>query len=274
MSYDSSSASKKPLEGDDMSDHQGYENWKQWDEASFGQYSKAEALYFAAELERAGLHMQDGLRICEAGFGNGTFAGYVRSRGCDYYGSEINGVLVERAQRLGFKASGTGLTGALGEQPHATVDAVVAFDVLEHLDIAGIQSFLQETLMLLKPGGVLLARVPSGDSPFGRVIFHGDITHRTALGSSAIRQLAALVGFEVVDIGPPRLPLHGLGWIKTLRRASIRMAQWALALPINLVFHEGQRRVITANLVFVLRKPLSTQMVGNPQSGMRARTSR
>jgi SAM-dependent methyltransferase len=240
-----------------MSDYQDYEDWKRWDEDSFGKYTKAEALYFAAELKRAGVHLRSGVRICEAGFGNGAFAGYVRSRGGDYHGSEVNRILIERARKLGFKASETGLTEALGEKPNATVDAVVAFDVLEHMDIVGIQSFLKETLALLKPGGVFLARVPSGDSPFGRVIFHGDITHRTALGSSAIGQLAALAGFEVVDIGPPRLPVIGLGWIKTLRRTCIRLAQRASALFINLVFHEGQPRVITANLVFVLRKPLS-----------------
>lgn len=239
-----------------MSDYQGYEDWKQWDKISFGTWSKIDAAYFSAELRRTGIKPHKGIRLYEVGFGNGAFAGYIRSLGCEYFGSEINNALVERAREFGLNVSEKGIKEALETNSLLTFDAVIAFDVLEHLDITNIKTFLLEAMELLKPGGVVLARVPSGDSPFGRAIFHGDITHRTALGSSAVRQLAAQTGFNVIDIGPPKLPIFGLGWKRAIRRSAIRLAQSVATQFINLVFHDGQPRVITANLVFVLKKPV------------------
>jgi len=239
-----------------MDNYQGYEGWKQWAKATFGIWSDLDAAYFSAELRRAGIESCEGLLIYEIGFGNGAFSGYVRSMGGEYFGSELNGALVERAREFGLNVFEGGIKQALATGKPESFDAVVAFDVLEHLDVADIKSFLLDAGELLKPGGVVLARVPSGDSPFGRAIFHGDITHRTALGSSAVRQLASQTGFEVTDIGPPRLPILGLGPVRAIRRGGIRLAQTIIARFINLVFHDGQPRVITANLVFVLKKPV------------------
>lgn len=238
-----------------MNSYQGYEDWKQWDVRTFGTWSAEDSAYFDAELRRAQIESCTGLRVFEIGFGNGAFSGYVRSSGGEYFGSEINGVLVDRAKASGFNVYDGGIKQALEAVKLESFDAVVAFDVLEHLDIAKIKSVLLDAGKLLKPGGVVLARVPSGDSPFGRAIFHGDITHCTALGSSAVRQIAARTGFNVVEIGSPRLPMRGLGLIRAIRRGGIRLVQVIIARFINLIFHDGQHRVITANLVFVLKKP-------------------
>jgi len=237
------------------SNYQDYEDWKEWSKVDFGSWSPIDASYFAAELWRAGLQSANGKRIYELGFGNGAFAGYVLSNGSEYFGSEINDVLIARARVFGLNVLG-GVKQALDSEQVASFDAVVAFDVLEHLEKPDIKAFLLDSFALLRPGGVILARIPSGDSPFGRAIFHGDITHRAALGSSAIRQLASQTGFDVIDIGPPRLPMLGLGPVRALRRGGIRLAQWIVARLINLIFHDGQPRVITANLVFVLKKPI------------------
>ncbi len=237
-----------------MSDYSGYENWKNWGKDSFGKCDAVTAVYFSAELARAGIKCCEGKHFFELGFGNGAFAGYVRARGGEYVGSEVNAGLVERAVNIGITAFEGGVAQALRDIGPASFDAFVAFDVLEHLDVAAIQSTVADVKMLLKPGGVFLARVPSGDSPFGRAVFHGDLTHLTALGSSAVRQLAAQSGFDVVEIGSPRLPLWGVGFRRALRRAVIVAAHKTIGSFINRAFHEGQPRVITPNLVFILRK--------------------
>lgn len=236
--------------------YQGYECWKNWSKATFGTWSSADAAYFSAELRRCGIVSTANARVLEIGFGNGAFAGYVLSKGGAYVGSEINETLIERAREFGLNIFEDDIMNLIGTAKLESFDAVVAFDVLEHLVAEDIGLFLLGAHRLLRPGGILLARVPSGDSPFGRAIFHGDITHRSALGSSAVRQLASQTGFEVMDIGPPRFPIPGLGPVRAIRRGGIRLAQMLIARFINLVFHDGQPRVITANLVFVLRKPV------------------
>lgn len=234
--------------------YNGYQEWKNWSSAEFGGYSREDALYYGSECNQCGFHDLHGIMVLEIGFGNGSFSGWATGQGANYYGVEAILELVSIGRTRGFNtyASGTPLEEIFEA---GSLDLVVAFDVLEHLDIADIKTFLRDAMKLLKPGGVVLARVPSGDSPFGRAIFHGDITHRTALGSSAVRQLAAQTGFDVIDIGPPKLPIFGLGWVRALRRGGICLAQSVITRLINLVFHDGQPRVITANLVFILKKP-------------------
>jgi len=239
-----------------MSSYDGYEDWKGWEERAFGSWSTADGAYFLAELRRAGIHSCAALRFYELGFGNGEFAGYARSMGGEYFGSELNDALLKRAKAFGLDVLEGGIEQARERCEGGSFDVVVAFDVLEHLDVPEIRSFLMHAGELLRQGGIVLARVPSGDSPFGRAIFHGDITHRTALGSSAVLQLASQTGFEVADIGPPRLPMLGLGPVRAIRRGGVRLAQTIITRFINLVFHDGRPRVITANMVFVLRKPV------------------
>ncbi len=231
-----------------------YEDWKGWSPETFGRFTDADAAAFAAEFARAGLSVAGPMRLVELGFGNGGFAGWARAQGHDYAGTEASEQLVERARASGFRVAHASepLSALAGE---GTLDAVVAIDVLEHLALDDLRALLADVRTRLRPGGVLLARVPSGDSPFGRAILHGDLTHRTALGSSAVRQLAQACGFEVVHVSPPALPVRGLGVRRGLRRLAVREAQRWVGRAINLAFHDGQPAVITANMVFALRKP-------------------
>lgn len=234
--------------------YQGYESWKNWSPHSFGMFSSADAAYFRLELMRTGLALAPGLQVLELGFGNGTFAGWAKSMQLSYMGTELLDTLVELATHAGIRALGHKVE--LGSVIDAcSLDLAVAFDVFEHLDLDAVQSRLVELRSLLRAGGCVLARVPSGDSPFGRAIFHGDLTHRLALGSSAVRQLASICDFDVVHIGPPSLPVRGIGFKRAVRRVTLLSAQRIVARAINLIFHDNQPRVITPNLVFVLRKP-------------------
>jgi hypothetical protein len=215
----------------------GYENWKGWSSGTFGRYWSADAEYFRLEIARTGLVIAPGLQVPELGFGDGTFAAWAQAKHLSYTGTELMAALVERATLAGIRAVGheVELRSVVG---CGTLDLAVAFDVLEHLELDAMKAMQIELRGLLRAGGCVLARVPSGDSPFGRAVFHGDLTHRRALGSSAIRQLAALCAFDVVDIGPPSMPLRRLGLQRALRRAAVLATQRVVAKAINLVFHD------------------------------------
>jgi SAM-dependent methyltransferase len=236
-------------------DFHGYREWKGWSAESFGSYSPAMAAYYEAELARTRLDPATRLDVLELGFGNGRFAGWARSKGFAYAGSELNPDLLASAAAAGFRTYDSDLGRMFAELGPESLDLVVAFDVLEHLELDALESLLESIRQALRPGGCLLARVPSGDSPFGRAVYHGDLTHRLALGSSAVRQLAVRHGFHVEDIGPPRLPLRGAGLRRAVRRALVLAARKVIGRVINAAFHHNQPRVITSNLVFVLSKP-------------------
>lgn len=236
-----------------IEDYSNYQEWKEWDPIEFGKYGIAESLYFAAELECAGIASLHGISVLEIGFGDGKFAAWARSRGADYKGTEAISVLVDQGMRCGYKAY-------MADQPISdfisagSLDLVVSIDVFEHIDLADLKQLLANLRAALRSGGCIFARVPSGDSPFSRAIQYGDLTHRMVLGSSAIHQLAQEAGFTVAGIREPAIPVRGLGALAWVRRFAIALVR-RMAYPlIANILMGGGNPILSPNMVFVLTK--------------------
>jgi SAM-dependent methyltransferase len=194
-----------------------------------------------------------GISVLEIGFGNGEFAGWVRDSGARYVGTELIGDLVRQGVQAGFdvRDANEPLDGFLSEQ---SIDLVVAFDVFEHFDADELRRALHSAYRALRPAGRLIARVPSGDSPFSGAIQHGDATHRLIIGSSMVQQFAGETGFGVHSVREPVFPLQGLGARTFLRRAAVRGIQ-RLTFPfLTRAFMGGGQPVLTPDMVFVLVK--------------------
>ena len=234
--------------------YDGYLRWKAWDSQSFGEFSKADAAYFASEMRAAGQSTHPPLRILEIGFGQGRFARWAIAQGHEYVGTEILPELVASAQTAGITTIAP--SEIKNRVPASSLDLVVAFDVLEHLELSNILDHLRLFRELLKPGGCVLARIPSGDSPFGRATQYGDITHRVVLGSFAIGQIAELSGLTVRRISAPTIPLLGVGIKQSIRRLGIKLLQDAITGLIRMTFHFNCKTVVNASMVFVLSRPL------------------
>lgn len=231
-----------------------YRSWKSWSEDTFGNLGDVEKRTFQAELELAGTPFDEKLRVLEIGFGNGSFATWVKSQGWIYVGTEIDRELVLRARSRGFDvhdASEALSVIAAGRR----FDLVVAFDVLEHFTLVEIDDFLMRMKNVLAPGGRFLARFPSGDSPFSRAIQYGDLTHRSIIGSGIITQLALKAGLHVVQIRSPAFPILGLGIKRCIRRIGVMLLRILIARIINLAFHDNRPRIIEPNMVIVLEMP-------------------
>jgi SAM-dependent methyltransferase len=211
------------------------------------------AIYFAKELRHCGFASLANIGVVELGFGNGAFAAWASAAGARYVGVEAIPELVQIGRSAGFNV-------VLSDQPLAmlagamSADLIVAFDVFEHLETEVLRQTLEDCRKCLRKGGRIVGRVPSGDSPFARAVQHGDLTHRTVLGSSSIRQLAEWTGFEVASIRSPVLPLRGAGAASLLRRMLVSTTR-ALTYPvIAKAFMNGGRPVLTPNLLFVFLK--------------------
>lgn len=230
-----------------------YAGWKGWRGADFGGFGLEDAVYYAQELRASGIASVRGLRIAELGYGNGAFAGWARKAGGRWVGREAIPELQQRAAQAGFEviASEADFPNVLGP---GKLDLIVAFDVIEHLELDHIRSFLGEAKEALRPEGLLLFRVPSGDSPFSGAVFRGDLTHRTLLGSSAARQLAMEAGLEVCQIRSPVLPVWGLGPVRAARRMVVRLTQTLAFSFVRHVLMGNDSAVVSADMIVVLRK--------------------
>lgn len=224
-----------------------YTEWKQWSGA-FATGEK-EARYFASELR--GIPLQ-GRRVLEIGFGNGAFLAWARGQGAQVSGIEINDAMLDAAHRHGFDASKASLAELAGRGER--YDVIAAFDVLEHWDADELLRNFGSIRALLADGGIFLARFPNGQSPFGRVFQHGDLTHKSVLSTWTMEYLAATCGLEVVRVANAcRVAAHDnpmsamkQRWLAWRRRRIERRLARLYGMP---------RLPLDPNLVAVLRKP-------------------
>lgn len=100
-------------------------------------------------------------------------------------------------------------------------DVVLAIDVLEHLDLAELNGFIELTKKIIEPGGFLVVQVPNSLAPFNPVVA-GDLTHVRAFSPASLRQLFAIFEADVVHLAG--MPFPGRSLTHVVRRAAVRFA--------------------------------------------------
>lgn len=232
---------------------ENYRSWKGWTDGNFGALQLRDKVYFDAEFSDSSVALA-GATVFELGFGNGNFLAYCRENGAEAVGMEIDPDLVSRAKAAGFEAHVFSDT-AIDDLEENRFDVIVAFDVFEHIQFDQLQALLGRLKNILRPGGIVLARFPSGDSPFSGAMYNGDATHRCLLGSGKLKQLAIASGFNLVEMRGARLPIKGLGIKTMVKRAGIVVVRRIVEAILRPVYYNNGRQVIAANAVCVLRKP-------------------
>jgi hypothetical protein len=229
----------------------GAVDWKHWSGDDFAKFSPFEAAFFDAEVTP--LLQSGGKRVLELGFGNGPFLGWCKSQGLDYYGIEIDPAMRARARSAEVPVTDS-IFDPQWESLAGTFDVVAAFDVIEHIEQAQLGAVFERMEELLKQGGHVIAKFPNGDSPFGRVNQHGDLTHVTTLGRGKIQHLASLSKLAVVSIEDPKRPWRNIGAQHAVRRLMGGVVKSALEGLIRTLYFGGERICFDRNLVAVLRK--------------------
>ena len=219
-----------------------YTAWKQWGADAFGQCSRGDRRYFAWHLGRC--HPAPIADALEIGFGNGRFLGFARLRHIRVVGIETQDELRRRAAAAGFEAHAT--LDEVDARHH--FDLIAAFDVFEHVPQEALLPLCQTLASRLKAGGVLLCRVPNGESPFGRMFQHGDLTHVTTLGLSKFRQIASATGLEIACHGEMPWYLAARNPKRLLRAAAQRLIERTVAFA-----YHWDADALAPNLVVALR---------------------
>jgi 2-polyprenyl-3-methyl-5-hydroxy-6-metoxy-1,4-benzoquinol methylase len=225
--------------------YDSYLSFKGWTRERDGSHDRA------FEMEIAPLHLPRRARIIEVGFGEGRFLDFARDHGFDVTGIEIIPALVDTVRARQHRA----IVGSLSDLLHEpeSYDLIVAFDLIEHIDSNDLAEFFKNAALLIRPSGKLLLRFPNGDSPFSLSHQNGDVTHRSYLNSSSLRQLAGPAGLRIISArNAARAMPDGLT-ARVRRRISYGM-RLLIELIIGLAYF-GQRLPMDANITVILGRP-------------------
>lgn len=161
--------------------------------------------------------------VLDLGCGNGVLLTVATEFGYHCVsGVDLSSENVADARKNGLSSVKQGdLFDNLSGIDSASIDVVIAFDVIEHLKTDDAVKAVREVGRVLKRGGTFIMHVPNGASPFVGRVLYGDITHERGYTTTSVRQLLARGGFSDVKCLEDRPIPHGL-------KSAVRAMLWVI----------------------------------------------
>ncbi|WP_017302678.1 class I SAM-dependent methyltransferase [Spirulina subsalsa] len=154
-------------------------------------------------IEKVQLETSD--TILDVGCGRGEWLEFLRENGYQVQGIDLNRMMLEECQSKNLEVYEVDAIAHLQTLPDNSLSAVTGFHIIEHLPFPALLQLLQETIRVLKPGGVAIFETPNPQNILVSTrTFYLDPTHRNPLPSDLIQFLLDNTGFEPVEV----LPLH------------------------------------------------------------------
>ncbi|WP_142809896.1 methyltransferase domain-containing protein [Tepidiphilus olei] len=142
-----------------------------------------------------------GLPVLDLGCGRGEWLALLTEAGYAARGIDLNPLMLERARAQGLDVACQDALAALAAQPDASLGAVTAFHLVEHLPFPTLYRLFAEIARTLAPGGLLIAETPNPENLLvGSHTFYHDPTHRNPVTPTFLRFLAHYHGFTRIDI--------------------------------------------------------------------------
>ena len=224
--------------------YSSYHRWKAWS----GSPCISSEIY-AKELRRAGVKKHH--KILEIGFGDGGFLHWASQHGYTAIGADRTEACVTKAIENGFKVYLD--DGSLDFLSPESIDAIIAFDVLEHMDIKALLAFLDNSKKVLKTDGIIFARVPNCASPYGMAYQFGDLTHLTALSELRFHQIAISANLTCENIYPAAVSTKGKNFIETILRSFVFSLRTLHGTIISYLYY-GRKIIMAPAISAILRK--------------------
>jgi 2-polyprenyl-3-methyl-5-hydroxy-6-metoxy-1,4-benzoquinol methylase len=144
--------------------------------------------------------------ILDVGCGRGEWLSLLSHEGLTASGVDSNRMMIQQCKKLKLKATEADLMEHLQSLPDACLGVITGFHIVEHLSIEKLVRFLNETLRVVKPGGLVIFETPNPQNVLvGTCNFYFDPTHRNPLPSPIMKFLLESRGFtgvEVLNLNP------------------------------------------------------------------------
>ncbi len=145
-------------------------------------------------------------RVLDIGCGRGEWLQLLGEHGYEATGLDINPVMVNSCTEQDLTASLEDALVWLRRQPDASMAAITAFHVIEHVPFELLLRWSTEARRVLQPGGVLIMETPNPENILvGSHTFYHDPTHRNPITPTLLEFLAEYCGYansELVRLHP------------------------------------------------------------------------
>jgi O-antigen chain-terminating methyltransferase len=116
-------------------------------------------------------------------------------------GIDRNLLLVAECQKRGLDVEEGDALAALRAAEDASLGAVTGFHIVEHLPLEEAISLIDESLRVLRPGGLLVFETPNPQNVLvGSCNFYFDPTHRNPIPPPVLKFFLESRGFTRVDV--------------------------------------------------------------------------
>jgi SAM-dependent methyltransferase len=147
----------------------------------------------------------EGSPVVDLGSGRGEWLELLQEEGFRASGVDQNHVLVEQCVRAGLDVTEGDLLTYLCSIPDQSLGGVTGFHVMEHLPFKTLLNLFDETVRVLRPGGVAIFETPNPQNVLvSSQEFYIDPTHRSPLPGALVKFIAEVKGLERVEL----VPLH------------------------------------------------------------------
>jgi O-antigen chain-terminating methyltransferase len=151
-------------------------------------------------LETAGAGTEE-RPVLDLGCGRGEWLELLHEHGLHARGVDLNRRFLEVCRERGLEVAEGDALAYLGALPPASVGAVTGFHIVEHLPFAALLRLFDETVRVLKPGGVALFETPNPENiTIGACHFFADPTHRQPLYPPTLQFLAEQRGLVRIEV--------------------------------------------------------------------------
>ena len=139
--------------------------------------------------------------VVDLGSGRGEWLEILNEAGIEASGVDTNLIQLEQCRARGLNVSEEDFLAHLQRLDDASVGAVTGFHIVEHVPLKTLITLLNETLRVLRPGGVAIFETPNPENVLvGSNYFYMDPTHRHPLPSELLEFLLESRGFEAIEI--------------------------------------------------------------------------
>jgi SAM-dependent methyltransferase len=129
--------------------------------------------------------------ILDVGCGRGEWLELLRESGYTARGIDINRVMLEQCRSRGLEVVEADVIDYLRTLPDSSLGAVTGFHIIEHLSFETLVQLFDETVRVLKPGGLVIFETPNTRNILvGSGDFYRDPTHKNPIHPDTISFLA------------------------------------------------------------------------------------